>query len=346
MATNKHALLRYETLDKCLSDPRTKYHIEELKDACNDAIRFEYGEVTPDQVKTRQIYYDLKYLEEHYGAPIERIPDSYSRIIRYSDPNFSIRKVPLNQNEMIQLKDTLNLLGRIKGLPNNEWVEEWANRLSAEFSLNTDRMVYVSFEQKEEAPGIGHFSPILDAITAKQVIKFQYEPYNQKKNTVVLSPHFLKQYNHRWYVLGHEEGMNYTSIRALDRIRGNIKSCKKPYIECTVDYSDGFFKDIIGVTHYEDCEVEEYILQVDDDYIGYFESNPIHDTLHRVRGKRGCYKMKVRYNLELVNVIFAHLDKIKILQDPSGKLTAELKRRWEKAGEKMRGSSIISQCFT
>ena len=46
--------------------------------------------------------------------------------------------------------------------------------------------------------------------------------------------------------------------------------------------------------------------------------------------------MKVRYNLELANVIFAHLDKIKILKDPSGKLTTELKRRLEKAEKKLR----------
>lgn len=335
MANNKHAILRYETLDKCLSDKRTSYNIEELTKACNNAIMAELGRMESDQVKTRQIYYDLKYLEEHYNAPIERIPDGHSRIIRYSDPNFSIRKRPLSQNDMIQLKDTLALLSRFKGMQQFEWVEEWANRLAAEFKLDTNRMVYVSFEQKEEVPGIGYFSSILNAITAKQVIKFRYKPYNQKEQTVIMSPHFLKQYNHRWYVLGQVEGLSYVSILGLDRIRGNIKLCKQPYIESAVNYNDGFFKDIVGVTHYEDSAVEEYILQVDEDYIGYFESNLIHDTLHPVRGKHGYYKMKVRYNIELANVIFAHLDKIKILQDPSGKLTAELKHRWEKAGEKM-----------
>jgi hypothetical protein len=37
----------------------------------------------------------------------------------------------------------------------------------------------------------------------------------------------------------------------------------------------------------------------------------------------------------LANTIFAHADKIRIVRDPSGKLTAEIRRRWEKAGEKI-----------
>lgn len=80
----------------------------------------------------------------------------------------------------------------------------------------------------------------------------------------------------------------------------------------------------VGVTHYDDCGMEEYILQVDDDYIGYFESNPIHNTLRLVRRQPCFYKMKVCYNLELSNVIFAYLDKIKILKDPFARLAKKL----------------------
>ena len=333
MANDKKALFRYEIIDRCLSDRRTIYHINELLNACNKAILYEYGEEF--QVQKRQIYYDLQYMMEHYDAPIAREADGHKMIIYYSDPDFSIWKRPLSQNDVVQLKDTLVLLSRFKGMPKYEWVRELIDRLSAEFKLDGDYEAHVSFEQKEEIIGIQHFEPILEAIAAKQAICFRYEPMGQKEVRVSLSPHYLKQYNHRWYVLGYNQEVDYIPNYALDRIKGEVKSDRKHhYVESSVDY-ENFFNDIVGVTHYKDCELEEIVLQVDDDYISYFESNPIHDSLRPVRGNPGCYKIKVRFNHELVNTIFAHLDKIKVLQDPSGKLTSELKRKWEKAGEKL-----------
>jgi len=38
MATNKHATIYYQTLDKYFRNPRRTYYIEDLIDACNDAI--------------------------------------------------------------------------------------------------------------------------------------------------------------------------------------------------------------------------------------------------------------------------------------------------------------------
>lgn len=334
MANNKHALLRYETLDRCLGDKRAAYNIEDLKKACNKVLYSEHGEDC--LVEKRQIYYDLQYMQEHYNAPIARERDGHSMILYYSDPDFSIRKRPLSQNDIAQLKDTLTLLSRFKGMPKYDWVEEIVGKLAAEFKLDENCAAYVCFEQKEEIPGIQHFEPVLEAIAAKQVITFRYKPMNKEELKITLSPHYLKQYNHRWYVLGHDENVDFIPNYALNRIKGEVKvNRKKKYTESDVNY-EKYFNDIIGVTHYEDSELEEIVLQVDDDYISYLESNPIHDSLRPVRGMPGCYKIKVRFNHELVTTIFAHLDKIRVVQDPSGKLTAELRRRWEKAGEKIK----------
>lgn len=334
MANFKYVNLRYETIDKCLSNKRKTYYIDDLVNACNKAIQEKYAESDGERVKKRQIYYDLKYLEEHYEAPIERKRDGHKMIISYSDPDFSIRKRPLSQNDMMQLKDTLTLLNRFKGMPQFEWMEDLVNKLAIEFNLDENSKPYVGFAQNE-VQGLNYFSPILEAISAKQVITFRYKPLNKEEKKVSLSPHYLKQYNHRWYVLGHEKEVNFIPSYALDRIIGEIKiNRKQPYTENQVDY-EKYFNDIIGVTHYSDSELEEIFMQVDDDYIHLFESNPIHDSLKPIKGKPGCYKIKVRYNLELANTVFAHLDKIRIIQDPSGKLTAELRRRWKKAGEKL-----------
>ena len=62
MSDNKHALIRYETIDRCLSNTREVYHLQELLDACNDEILRCYGE---GGIEKRQLYKDLEYMKEH-----------------------------------------------------------------------------------------------------------------------------------------------------------------------------------------------------------------------------------------------------------------------------------------
>ena len=54
MPDNKHAVLRYETIDQCLGNSRRVYHWQELLEACNDAIYERYGE---GGIQKRQWYH-------------------------------------------------------------------------------------------------------------------------------------------------------------------------------------------------------------------------------------------------------------------------------------------------
>ncbi len=65
MATNKHAIIRYQTLDKCFRNPGRTYYIDDLIQACNDAI-YEYSGIE-DGVKRRQVLDDIKFMESEQG---------------------------------------------------------------------------------------------------------------------------------------------------------------------------------------------------------------------------------------------------------------------------------------
>lgn len=65
MATNKHAIVRYNTLNKCFSNRGRKYYIEDLVKACNHALYEFYG--IEDGVKKRQIFEDVKFMESARG---------------------------------------------------------------------------------------------------------------------------------------------------------------------------------------------------------------------------------------------------------------------------------------
>ena len=338
MPDNKHAVLRYETIDRCLGNSRRVYHWQELLEEVNEAIVQRYGE---GGIQKRQLYADLNYMMEHYDAPIVREDDGRRKIIRYSDPNFSIKDRTLSQDELTKLKDTVSFLSRFAGEP-FEWMQDIAEKLSSEFQNNDNIMSIVSFQQNPNVFGMRYFSTIVNAISAKKTIEFRYKPYSMDELVITMSPHFLKQYNHRWYVLGHVEGLDYVPNYALDRIKGNVKLSKRPYVESDIDYQDRFFNDIVGVTHYKDGVLEKIVLQVDEDYIGYFESNPIHDSLTPIKGNPGFYYMKVVFNQELATAIFAHMDKIRLVSDETGLLRAELERRFQRAAEKMASLSSDS----
>ncbi len=121
MATNKHAKIRYQTLDKCFRNPGRRYYIEDLIEACNNSI-YEFTR-TDIGIKRRQIFEDIKFMESPQGwnIPLERIRDGHKVYFKYEDKNFSINNQPLNETEENQLIEALLTLSRFKGMPQFEW---------------------------------------------------------------------------------------------------------------------------------------------------------------------------------------------------------------------------------
>ena len=103
MATNKNAVLRYNTLDKCFSNFGRKYYFDDLVDEVNNALL----DFDPESagIKTRQLRDDIRFMksEAGYAAPIVAYPDGKKAFYRYDDKNYSINKKPLNQTEAEQI---------------------------------------------------------------------------------------------------------------------------------------------------------------------------------------------------------------------------------------------------
>ena len=64
MATNKNAQIRYHALDRCLGNWSKRFYIEDLIEACNDAL---YNYNGSEGVKKRQVQADLNFLESEEG---------------------------------------------------------------------------------------------------------------------------------------------------------------------------------------------------------------------------------------------------------------------------------------
>ena len=66
MATNKHAVIRYQALDRCFSNFARRFYIEDLIEACNDAIYDFTGK--EDGIERRQLFDDIKFMESEAGG--------------------------------------------------------------------------------------------------------------------------------------------------------------------------------------------------------------------------------------------------------------------------------------
>ncbi|MFN6377976.1 MAG: helix-turn-helix transcriptional regulator [Flavobacteriales bacterium] len=316
MATNKHAVIRYHALDKCFANYSRRYFIDDLVSACNDAL-YEYTGVE-DGVKKRQVFEDIKFMESDQGwsVPLERLKDGKQVFYRYSDKHFSIKNQAVNETEAKQIKETLSILGRFKGMPHFEWMEEMNVRLEATFDISANHSSIVEFDQNQYLKGLNYFTELFHSIQNKNVLTIQYRGFKQAKQTsMIIHPYYLKQYNNRWFLFGHNEEYENISNLALDRING-IKSINKSYRENNTINFEEYFEDVVGVTVSNEAKLEKIQLEIDPHLWPYIESKPIHGS-QRVISKRNdkvIIELIVQINYELVTTLFAYGDGVKVMQ--------------------------------
>jgi len=277
MATTKFATIRYQALDRCFSNFGRKYDIHALVDACNNAI-FEYNGDS-DGIGKRTVYEDINFMQSQQGwsVELEKIKQGKQVYYRYADPNFSINKQSLNESEINQLKETISILNRFKGVEQFEWMEDIKIKMETAYKINTDSKPLVGFEQNPYLKGLDHFSKLFQAIGYKNVLKIKYQGYKQSKPVeMVIHPYYLKQYNNRWFLFGLNDERKDISNLALDRIQ-NFKETKIKYRESEIDFEE-YFDDVIGVTVKGDAPVEKIILKISKDRWAYIESKPIHGS--------------------------------------------------------------------
>lgn len=327
MATNKHAIIRFQALDKCFRNIGKKYFIEDLVEACNQAIYDFSG--SDDGVKKRQIYDDLRFMEseEGYSIELERHKDGKRVYYRYADPDFSINSQPLNEAEANQLKEALLTLGRFKGLPQFEWIEEMSTRLKSSFSLTSDKTGIIQFEQNEFLKGLDYISELYHAIAYEKVLKITYQGFKQLKPVeYIVHPQFLKQYNNRWFLFALQDDSEQITNLSLDRIL-DIVEVDKEY-KNNKEYFEELFEDVIGVSIPTDEEPQRILLKVSPSLLPYILSKPIHGSQKHRDKENSIFEIDVYINYELISLLMSFGEGIEVLE-PAG-LRQTIKEKTER----------------
>lgn len=331
MATNKHAQIRYNTLDKCFRNTGRKYSIDNLVEACNIAICEFTGK--EEGIQKRQLYDDIRYMESEQGWAIELEKTKEGRKVfyKYEDPNFSISYKPINETEANQLKEALSTLERFKGLPQFEWIEELGTRLDAEFKLNKNSDKVISFEENEYLTGKQYISELYNAIVYKKVVTIDYKTFkNEKVIQYQLSPYHLKQFNKRWFLFGKSQNFDTLTNLALDRIVA-IKESDKEYQVNTINFEE-YFEDVIGVTIPE-AEIQTIKIKIDETLVPYIKTKPLHPSqVNKFQNNENYVILKVIPNYELESLLLSYGESIQVLEPVS--LVDTMKKRIEKMKNK------------
>lgn len=326
-------LIRLLALDACLSNFGKKFFMDDLVDKCNEALA-EVG----CSVKPRQVKNDMDFIESEVGCAttIEKIYEGKKKYYRYESRAVSIKdKLPLvNNKELAILQSAIGILQKVKGLPHYDWLEEVVPRLSRHFDKTKISKEVIDFEDNKLLKGKNYLGDLFQYILEEKALQVHYHPFDQAEPSVwIIHPYYLKQHNQRWFCRAYVQQEERINNLALDRII-EIRVISMPYIPNTFFEPDVYFKDIIGVTRFEEEVLTKISFRIVAHRAQYILTKPFHHSqvhLPRKKDAEGWeyFTIEVVPNNELTAKILELGDHIEIVSPES--VRAKLQERLYKA---------------
>lgn len=108
MLVNKNALLRYKTIDRCLRNRFRRWTLDDLVEACSEAL-YENEGITKG-VSVRTIQADIQVMRSDrlgYNAPIEVYDNKY---YRYAERDYAISDTSLDEEDIQLINKAVSMM--------------------------------------------------------------------------------------------------------------------------------------------------------------------------------------------------------------------------------------------
>ena len=278
MSSNKNALIRYKTLDKCLKNKYRKYTLEDLIDECSEAL-FEF-EGKESYVSKRTVQLDLQNMRSEkfgYEAPIEVYERKY---YRYSDPEYSIHNISVNESDLKAMNNAVQILKQFKDFSMFKEMNGVIQKLEDSIHSTSQKSI-IHLDKNEQLKGLEHIDILYESILNKKGLKILYKSFTARESNVfTVHPQLLKEFNNRWFLICfHKSSMMNL---ALDRIVSIDYDFNLPYIEEDFD-ADVYYKDVIGVTVNSGLNARRIELWVDASNAPYVLTKPLHTSQRLIK---------------------------------------------------------------
>lgn len=315
MANSKHSHLRYNILDYCFRYKSFKF--DDLLNYLNNKI----AENHPGEgVSIRTLRDDIKVFRNKINGFNAPLPENI-RILRYSNPKFSIAKRPLLDYEHYLLTASQQLLERFENHPKYDKLSEALIKFQEDEDVENETSKILFYDHNEEYKGIKYLKPLYQAIRKKQVLQIVYKGFKDTETTTYeFHPHVLKQYNRRWFLFGlnYNLGVNEWSI-PLDERLINFEFLENiNYINSNTDWNN-FFRTMVGVIRPENSDAEKVVLRFYNGRDMYFKTKPFHPDYDEFfeEEKQNQVWFESIINKELVQQILSYGCDIEVLEPPS-----------------------------
>jgi len=337
MAVTITQLGRYRILDECFqyrlhqpsTSPDSKFRgywsVDDLLDAISNKADQNIGE--------RTLKEDIARMRESpdlaYYAPIE---NEWGIGYRYSEMDFKISEKPISPAGVKALEDVVELLHQFKGFRYFEGVEGLIYNI--EEKINRSDFIEVQFDVLPDYRGLSFIETIKKAIKERTVLKMTYKAFYEEAETPRhIHPYLLKEYNNRWFVYAYTNEYKGEGVYGLDRIK-LLEQTGKKYRALRKDGKPriiNYFKDIIGVTNFDNKDIEDIELRVDRERANYLITKPIHISQHVIKEAKDYiwFGFRLKPNNEL-NALILSFGKDVVVEKP-GTLATEIKQLLEEA---------------
>ncbi len=313
---------RIKFIEACLQNNMKDYTKEMILLDLNEAIAIEFD--GGKQISTRTFDEDWKYIKdalEDARLALNRWKKGKQVYYRYSNIEFSVLDASLTKREVGKLVDAVKLLQQIKGIDLDNELTDILQRLHTQIKYHRNKEVYaIGFQQTQTADGYQFVDDLYEAIIEQNVLEITYQPFNQEAETKTIHPYHLRQYNNRWFLFGYDEVRKAISTLALDRFIKKPKAINKAYqtAEGLFD-ANTYFKNIIGVTRFEDAPVEEIKLVFTGKRAPYIITKPIHETQQHILLQDGSLQvtLQLSINNELKQLILSFGADVKVITPES-----------------------------
>lgn len=315
MAINKNALIRYKTINKCLQNKFRKWTLNDLLEACSDALyEYENRDIT---VSKRTIQSDIQMMRSDklgYNAPIIVYEKKY---YKYGEENYSITNIPITDIDMSILAETVEVLKQFKDFSLFSELGGVIQKLEDKVvSQKSNQGAIIHLDKNENLKGLSYLDSLYQSILKKQCLTIKYQSFKARTpSSFTFHPFLLKEFNNRWFVIGKKSNLEPILTLALDRIVSVDIDPDTPYFPKPFN-GDDYYKNTIGVTVLNNRHLKEVILKLDPSNAPYVLTKPFHlsqQVLEQYPDGSVIIKIEVHLNFELERLILGFGNSIEVI---------------------------------
>ena len=321
MPVNKNALIRYKTIDNCLRNPYRLWTLDDLVEACSDAL-YEMEGITKG-VSVRTVQADIQMMRSDklgYNAPIEVYDHKY---YRYADRDYSIFNMPLSTSDLETLQETVDMLRQLEDFDQFSEMADVVSRLQDKLAITRNgRKPIVNFDNVPDLKGLKLLNPLYNHIARRQTLRIEYQSFNARHSQeFILFPHLLKEFRNRWFLFGSRAKDMVLYNLALDRII-SIEPVNDILYQDNPNFdTEHFFDDVIGVSKNINNKPQKVKFWTSREQSKYVLTKPLHTSqqlISRDPNDGSCiFQIEVVLNFELYSVLMSYGPGLRVLSPPS-----------------------------